>query len=160
MPPINIAVADDHCLVRECLVTTVESTGNYKVNIQASNGQELIDYLKLTSQLPAICIVDISMPVLDGRETLRQIKANWPLLKVLMVSMFMTEFNIIEMLALRANGVFSKERGADDLIKALDEIYKEGFYSSEFISPEIIRAAKRKSLVRSLGDLLERDGVP
>ena len=133
--------------MRDGLTEIIHSSGAFKVIIKACNGRDLVAQLEAAKKLPNICMLDISMPVLNGFETLQQIKNRWPSIKTLMVSMFLTEDNIVKALSAGANGVFSKENGGDELIRALKALDKEGFYTADFVPNEVANAAKRKALV-------------
>ena len=73
----SVALVDDHHLMRSGLVATVNALGGYHVTIEAGNGKELIDALH-GAELPAIAIVDLNMPVMDGYETIAWLRANAP----------------------------------------------------------------------------------
>jgi DNA-binding NarL/FixJ family response regulator len=146
MNPISVAIADDHYAVREFLADFVRASSEFQIVFQANNGQELIDFLKLNPTVD-ICILDICMPVLDGIDTLKQIRRTWPSIKTLVLSMHLTEFNVNRTLKEGANGIFSKDDASTDLIPALKEIYNGGFYAPDHIPRDIIKSAKRRSLV-------------
>jgi len=145
--PIRIAVADDHKLFRQGLVEIIRESDQFDVCAEVKNGQELIAFLENCILLPDICLVDVSMPVLNGFETLKIIKAKYPSQKVLLISMFSSLFNICKGLKDGANGFFLKELSAEKLLDALNEIYENGFYAADFIPRDIVNAAKRKSLI-------------
>lgn len=59
---------------------------DFKVVLQAANGQEAIEGLQLQEVLPDICILDISMPVMDGYQTAKQMAERYPEIKILVFS--------------------------------------------------------------------------
>ncbi len=77
-PKINIAIADDHIVMRNGLAELIKMLGAYEVIIQARNGNDLLEQLKGTSSVPEICILDINMPELNGYETTEKLKASIP----------------------------------------------------------------------------------
>lgn len=81
----TVAVADDHPYMRRALILTITSLG-YAVTLEAKNGRELVAQLKQDS-LPSVCIVDMRMPEMDGLETIRYVKRQWPSVKILVYSM-------------------------------------------------------------------------
>lgn len=127
---ILIAIADDHTLLRRGLADLIDSFGPFKVLIEANNGQELIDKLQSTDQLPHICILDINMPELDGFGALLQIKKKWSSLKVLALSMYNNEYTIIRMLRGGANGYLLKNCDPNEFKNALLVINDRGFYEA------------------------------
>lgn len=130
---IRIALADDHALVRKGIKEILTSFG-FEICIDANNGQELLDELHVIDKLPDICVIDISMPVMDGYDTLAAIKKEWPHMRVLILTMFNNEHNIIRMLRNGASGYFLKNSDPDELKKAIQSIYDTGFYHSELVS--------------------------
>lgn len=79
---IRIAIADDHKLIREALKTICILHG-LEVVIEASNGQSLIDKVEFSAILPHVCIVDGSMPIMDGAEAIEKIKSRWDSIKII-----------------------------------------------------------------------------
>ena len=64
----NIALVDDHALLRSALASMVKSFDRYSVSLEADNGKEFIQQLK-TAPAPDIVLLDIKMPEMDGIET-------------------------------------------------------------------------------------------
>jgi len=81
----SIALVDDHALFRSSLQTMLTIWG-YRVTLQAVNGQDLLDQLN-SNNVPDICIVDLNMPGMSGHETIRQLKARWPGIKIMIYSL-------------------------------------------------------------------------
>jgi DNA-binding NarL/FixJ family response regulator len=131
---IQIAIADDHVIMRNGLSTLISSFPGFKVMLEADNGKELIEQLERSSVQPDIVILDISMPVLNGYETLIALKKKWPDIKVLVLSMYNNEFSIIRMLRNGAKGYILKACDPKELHTALMDIHTRGFYNSELVS--------------------------
>jgi DNA-binding NarL/FixJ family response regulator len=131
---VLIAIADDHEMFRDAVKNIVSISPDYKVVIEAENGQQLIDRLAHTHDFPEICILDIQMPVLNGYETLVELKKRWPDLKVLALSMFNHEFSIIKMLKNGANVYLLKGAKLAEVQTALKDIHEKGYYSSELVT--------------------------
>ncbi len=128
---IYIGIADDHSLLRRGLADFIDSFGPFKVTIEAANGIELLDKIHSATQLPHICILDVNMPVLNGFDTLLQIRKNWPSVKVLALSMFNNEYAMIRMLRNGASGYLLKNCDPDEFQKALLDIHSKGYYETE-----------------------------
>lgn len=134
---IKIALADDHNLFRKGMEELIEDFDNMEVLYSVPNGQELINKLS-SGKLPDVCLLDINMPELNGFETARKIKEQWPDIKILAVSVYDSEFNIIGMLRAGAGGYILKDAQPDALKKAIEGIYKNGFYHSELVTGKIL----------------------
>jgi DNA-binding NarL/FixJ family response regulator len=134
---IQVAIADDHTLLRKALAKLVASFENYSVVFEAENGKEIKSKIS-QNIIPDIVLLDVNMPEMDGYETVRWLYQNYPQIKVLALSMFSDEKTIIRMLRLGAKGYILKNIDPEELKNALDSVMKKNFYLSEYISGKII----------------------
>jgi two-component system, NarL family, invasion response regulator UvrY len=135
---IKLALADDHNLFRKGVEELIGDFDNMQVLYSVANGKELINLLSAAKVLPDVCILDINMPELNGFETAKQIKETWPDIKILAVSVYDSQFNILGMLRAGAGGYLLKDAQPDILRKAIETIYQKGFYHSEMVSGKIM----------------------
>jgi len=140
---IQVAVADDHTLMRKALAKLISSFDAYSVLFEAGNGKDVKDQLT-NHVIPDIVLLDVNMPGIDGYETARWIYKNYPQVKVLALSMFSDENIIIRMLKLGAKGYIMKNVEPEELKLALDSIVKKDFYLSDYISGKIISGLHRE----------------
>jgi two-component system, NarL family, invasion response regulator UvrY len=134
---VQVAIADDHTLLRKALAKLVGSFENYSVLFEANNGKEIKQ--KINEHLvPDLILLDVNMPEMDGFETAAWLNKNYPKIKVLALSMFSDERTIIRMLRQGARGYIMKNIDPEELKKALDSVVKKNFYLSEEISGKII----------------------
>ncbi len=75
---IYVAIAEDQKLFRECLVSLLNGFDRLKVNIEASNGKELLEQLYVAAPTPQVVLLDLTMPEMNGLDTTRQIKKLFP----------------------------------------------------------------------------------
>ena len=73
----SVALIDDHHLMRSGLVNMINGMGDYEVVQEFANGKEFVDALRTTTA-PAIAIVDLNMPVMDGYETITWLTPHAP----------------------------------------------------------------------------------
>jgi DNA-binding response OmpR family regulator len=95
---MNILLVDDDVIDRELFVDAINLVGKgYKV-IEAENGQEAIDFLNSSPSLPQLIILDLKMPIKDGRETLKELKAHtrFKHIPICIMSTSGAHFDIIE----------------------------------------------------------------
>jgi two-component system, NarL family, invasion response regulator UvrY len=135
---IKLALADDHNLFRKGVEELIDDFENMEILYSVANGKELINKLSSACILPDICLLDINMPELNGFETAKLIKKNWPDMKVLAVSVYDSEFNIIGMLRAGAGGYILKDAQPEILRKAIETIYEKDFYHSELVTGKIM----------------------
>ncbi len=153
---IKVALADDHAMLRKGVAEILTSFDGIDVVIQAGNGLELITKMESATELPDVCILDINMPEMNGYETAASIKKNWPKVKILALSMYDTELNIIKMLRSGANGYILKDNDPEDLKIAIHEVYKHGFYHSELVTGRMLHLLHDPNVKAQL-DLNDRE---
>lgn len=132
-PKINIAIADDHTIMRSGLAELIKTLGNYDIIIQAGNGNDLLEQLGQAASLPAMCILDINMPELNGYETTEKLKALYPEIKVMALSMFDNEFSIVKMLRCGATGFLHKGADPDELSNAIQTVLSGAYFHTELM---------------------------
>jgi DNA-binding NarL/FixJ family response regulator len=141
---INLVLVDDHILLRNGLADLLKNKG-YNILFQASNGKEFIDNL-LPVHKPDIVLMDINMPVMDGFETTLWLTKNHPDVKVIALSMYDSESNIIRMIHNGARGYVLKYAEADELINAINTIAKSGFYYSDLVNYKLVNSILSSNL--------------
>ena len=73
---MEILLVDDDVIDRELFIDAINLVGKGYRIIEADNGEKALEYLHSTQKLPDLIILDLNMPVKDGRETLQEIKAH------------------------------------------------------------------------------------
>ncbi|HEX9882668.1 MAG TPA: response regulator transcription factor [Desulfobaccales bacterium] len=131
----RIVLAEDHILVREGIKKIIEDFADLKVVGEVSDGLQLLDFLK---KLPVnMVILDISMPHLPGIEATREIKKNYPEVKVLILTMHKKKEYLNDALAAGADGYLLKEDAAKELLSAVKKIRQGEIYVSPLLSAEL-----------------------
>jgi DNA-binding NarL/FixJ family response regulator len=134
---IQVAVVDDHTLLRNALAKLIDSFDNFTVFFEAQNGEELKEKLQ-KKFIPEIILLDVNMPGMDGFETAEWLFENHPQIKVLALSMFSDETTIIRMLKAGAKGYIMKTAEPEELNLALISVMQKNFYLSEYISGKVV----------------------
>lgn len=143
MQIVKLGLVDDHRLFRKGMCRLIESVGNqYKIILEADNGDDLIKQLDKSNE-PDIVLMDINMPGKDGFATVEWINENYPMIKVLVVSMVEKEESILKMLKLGVKGYLSKDVEPRELSEALDAVLKKGFYYTDFITGKLIHSLQQ-----------------
>jgi DNA-binding NarL/FixJ family response regulator len=83
----TVAIADDHALFRQAAVTVLSQIG-FKVILQAADGLDLLSLLSHQASLPDISVLDIDMPFMDGYETARLLRRDYPSIKIIALTQF------------------------------------------------------------------------
>lgn len=123
----KVILADDHILLRDALVTLINSFDDLQVFGVADNGQELINQIQ-TGKLPDLVLLDLNMPVLDGFETAQWLQANYPDIKVLVLTMYDSEIALIRLLQVGVKGFLKKDIHPAELRSALVSVAENGYY--------------------------------
>jgi len=126
MNPITILLAEDHAMVREGLRALLKPEADFKIVGEAENGRQA---LELASKLsPNVIVMDISMPLLNGLEATRQIRAASPDTKLLILSAHSEDIYIERALALGASGYVTKQSTAQVLPTAIRDVHQGRIY--------------------------------
>ncbi len=160
---IRVLIADDHALFRQGLRSLLDTIDNLKVVGEAEDG---IITLKLVASLtPDLVLMDINMPGCDGLEAARKIKAYYPNVKILIVSMHADHSFVRQALQAGAAGFIFKGAPFDELKEALGNVMGNKRYLSPAllgpllddyikISPGDVHMGKYKNLTRREKEIL------
>jgi DNA-binding NarL/FixJ family response regulator len=118
----TIAIADDHALFRQAAVTILSQVG-FRVILEASDGLDLLNLLSHSASLPDISILDIEMPVMDGYETARRLKRDYPSIKIVALTQFYDRDKERCILQLGAERMLTKGSEPDVWKEAILETY-------------------------------------
>lgn len=138
-PTIRIAYAEDHPIVRMGVVSYINSFEGMHVDIEAEDGKTLLTALENATEFPDICLLDISMPGMNGFETIVELKRRWPELKVLVFTVFEIDTYIIRMIKYGANGYLLKSCNSEEIKRAIHAIYNTGMYYSDKVTSQFIQ---------------------
>jgi len=114
---IRVLIADDHIIVRSGLRLLLEAEADIDVVGEALEGGEALNLVE--QHLPDVVLMDIAMPGMDGLEATRRIKASWPQIQVLVLTMHRSDEYFFEMLKAGASGYILKGAETSDLIHAV-----------------------------------------
>jgi len=119
---IRVYITDDHQIVRRGIRQLLSTETGIEVVGEASNGKEAVaDVDKLK---PDIVLMDLVMPVMDGIEAIRQIKASHPSIQILVLTSFATDDKVFPAIKAGALGYLIKDTGPEELIEAIRQVYK------------------------------------
>jgi DNA-binding NarL/FixJ family response regulator len=156
----QIALVDDHALLRNGLASLIESFEGYKVLFEADNGRDFIRQL-LHYPAPDIILLDITMPEMNGFETAAWIKQNAPSIKILVLSMMDNDEVVISMLKAGARGYILKDSKPAVFKQALDTIRDTGYFMNELISNKMFNYVRNGETngkeIAAIAELSERE---
>ena len=133
MKGITVLLADDHMIVREGLRALLGAEGDIEVVGEAQTGRQAV---QLTKRLrPAVVVMDLAMPLLNGLEATRRILKAVPTTRVLILSAHGDDEYVRHAIMLGAAGYLIKQTSADLLSRAIREVQK----GNMFFSPSIAK---------------------
>lgn len=150
---IRVLIADDHTLFREGLKKIIAGTSDIVVAGEASNGNEVLARLK--DERYDVLVLDIAMPGKDGLDVLKETRARYQGLPVLMLSMFPEEQFATRVLKAGAAGYLTKESVPEVLIMAIRKVARGEKYVSESLAEKLVSGLSddaRKSPHERLSD--------
>lgn len=139
---ISIGIVDDHRLFRKGLISLIEIINpTYSITFEADNGIDLQKKLS-TCTAPSIILMDVSMPGMDGFESVKWLQENYPNIHILIVSMIEKEETIVKMLKLGVKGYVCKDVEPKELAEALHAIANKGYYYTDFITGKLVHSLR------------------
>ncbi len=142
--PASIILVDDHAVVRNGLKVLIERMGNYTIVGEYDNGRDLIDNIKQHQTIDLI-LLDLTMPVMDGRETIIQLQQNNYNYPVLVLTLETDEQYIIDLFRLGIKGYLPKSSKAVILKSAIDDIIHTGYYHNEMMAKALTTKSGAKN---------------
>lgn len=133
---IRIGIAEDQAIFREGLIRMLNNNPHFDVVCEAENGQLLIDQIR--EKKPQVCLVDYRMPGLNGIETTKALKLQYPKVKVILLSMYDDSEFVESAIENGANGYLSKDDEPDEIEKAIYSAHETGYYINDRTSKMLI----------------------
>ncbi len=139
----TLVIVDDHVLIAKALEGIINNFKDFEVIYECENGQDLIEKLS-TKKIPDIILLDISMPIMDGFETVLWLKENHPDVKVMALSMQGDDKSVIKMIKNGAKGYLLKNTHPQELENALLKLSNDGFFYPDWASKIIFSTMNGK----------------
>ena len=156
---IRLALADDQLLFLRGMALLLRDMAGVQVVLECSNGAELLAGIE--SNPIDIVLLDLEMPVMDGMETMRRLRSEFPAVKVIVLSSHDEEKFISYLMELGANGYMMKNAEPDEIDTAIRSVAESGYYFSDAVSKVMLHALVKKKQVKptfhSIDPLSERE---
>ena len=158
--PIRILLVDDHAVIRQALRMLLESQSELEVIGDVENGREAV--LAVAQLSPDVVLMDVVMPGLNGLEATRQIRRSAPATRVVMLSGFVDEDQLLESLRAGASGYIIKKSDISELVLAIQTVHRGNSYFSSALSEgfdlaEVLYQAKRADQRSGVDTLTARE---
>ncbi len=122
VPPITIVTADDHPLIRDGLSAVLRAEPDMQVVAEAANGEEALEAFERFR--PAIVLMDLRMPVMDGLAATRAILAEDPTARIIVLTTYDGDEDIHRALSAGARGFLLKDMLRTELLGAVRAVHR------------------------------------
>lgn len=129
---IRVLLADDHAILREGLASLIEKQPDVEVVGEAADGEECLE--KADRLIPDVVVMDIKLPGMSGIETCRLLKARFPGMKVVMLSMYEDFEYVNRALQAEADGYLLKKVVSSELVSAIRRAWR----GEKVFSPQVL----------------------
>lgn len=141
----SLLLVDDHTVVRagmrRILHNSVDASGRRWQVTEAGTGAQALAYLR--SRPYRLAVVDLSMPGISGLALVQLVKAEFPEMAVLVLSMHAEEAYALRALMAGANGYVTKDSAADELVAAVLRVAEGGTYVSTALAERVAQHLSR-----------------
>lgn len=153
---IRIALVDDHHLIRAGLARLLQLEDGIDVVAEAPNGAVFLDLLQ--SQTIDVVLLDMDMPVMDGKATLEQLVVHHPGIKVLVLTVHEHDSFIVHMMEAGAHGYLLKDSEPEEVVMAIKAVAKDGIYFNNRVSKALLKGLSRTNAphATNLGESLNQ----
>jgi DNA-binding NarL/FixJ family response regulator len=132
----RIVIVDDHPLFRKGLEQLIHSDGAFAVCGEAGNAAEAMDVIRKLD--PDLAIVDLSLPGANGIELIKNVRAEFPNLPILVLSMHDESLYALRALRAGAEGYVMKHEAMANVIHAIREVFNGRPYLSPAMAAQVI----------------------
>lgn len=132
MKAVKVVLVDDEILFREGIKLLLERS-EIEVVGSFDNGREFLDWYQDNKKQFDVILLDLSMPVLDGIDTVKELKNNGALPKVVILTSHYNDNIIIKMLDEGVAGFLPKTANPTEVVKTVNSVHQNGFYINDYV---------------------------
>ncbi|MCP4664294.1 MAG: response regulator transcription factor [bacterium] len=132
---IRVVIAEDHAIVRAGLKRILGESPDIEVVAEAADGHQALE--RVRESRPDVVVLDVTMPRKDGLDTLKELRAHYPDLRILILSMHPEEELAARFLRQGADGYMTKQSAPEQLLGAIRKIHAGGKYVSAALAERL-----------------------
>ncbi len=166
-PPVRLVLADDHAVVRAGIANALRELPGITIVGEIGDGQALLTTLAETR--PDVLVTDVTMPDFEPISTIRQIRARYPDLKILIVSAYDDDMYVQGLLGAGVNGYHLKDQPLSELRLALQRVLAGERWVCSPLVEKLVRAreapaaftlsARQRDILACLRDGLDNQAI-
>jgi two-component system NarL family response regulator len=119
--PIRILIVEDHHVVRQGLVALIKTVEDMQMIGEACDGKQAVDLFR--QHQPDVTIMDLRLPNMTGVEAITEIRRNFPLARIIVLTTYDGDEDIYRALQAGARGYLLKDMSGDDLMEAIRTVH-------------------------------------
>ena len=146
--PVNIAIADDEALFRRGLRLMLEDYPDFNVVLEAENGEDLLQKIRASAELPDVLLLDLKMPVMSGIEAAEVIRREFPSILIVVVSSHISNAFILNMIEMGAASYLGKNVSPEEVVETINMVMEKGFYYNAVVMQTIRENMTSKNPVK------------
>lgn len=150
MAKVRILLADDHTLVAEAVKRLLEP--EFQVVGVVADGRSLVR--EALALKPDVAVVDLNMPMLNGIDASKQLKASQPTMKIIVLTMNEDAEIASETMRTWASGYLLKKSAGSELVKAVQEVVRGGKYVTPALQAALAELSVREPRASEAGRVL------
>lgn len=135
LPDISLVIADDHEIFRDGLALMLSRQPHIKLLGQAEDGKELLQLVQ--EKNPDLVLTDIKMPRMDGVQAAKQLRQQFPDVRIIALSMYDEENLIVDMLEAGAKGYLLKNADKQEILDAIESVYEDKVFYCRHTSAKL-----------------------
>lgn len=143
LPPIKVAIADDHKIFRSGVINTLTPYENINVVFEAEDGEHLLQIMQ--EQQPDVILMDLKMPRMDGIQATIKVKEKYPQVKVIILTMYEDDNFIVHLVENGANAYLLKNSEPEEIYEAICTTFDKGFYFNENVNLALLKKVLHKN---------------
>lgn len=141
---IDVLLVEDHSVVRQSIRAILERGDEFRVVGEVENGSDAIQFCRKSA--PALVLMDVSMPGLNGIEATTEIARHCPTTKVVVLSSYDDEVSVMNAIKAGARGYVLKRASLSDMLEAIRTVARGGSYLSPQVSDRLLRRIQNGNL--------------
>lgn len=143
LPPIKVAIADDHKIFRSGVIQTLTPYENINVVFEAEDGEHLLQIMQ--DQQPDVILMDLKMPKMDGIQATIKVREKYPLVKIIILTMYEDDNFIVHLVENGANAYLLKNSEPEEIYEAICTTFEKGFYFNENVNLALLKKVLHKN---------------
>lgn len=152
---VKIVIADDHPVFRDAIKRLILGLSGIEIVGEAANGSEAVEFTRLNK--PGILLLDIELPLLNGFDVARKLRAENPELKIIFLTMYNDEETFNSAIDIGVNGYVLKENTSTEILNCIEAVSAGKYYFSSLLSQYFVKrnsdAAELRQRTPTFGSL-------